>query len=183
LFTKLRWLSAYRQINYIAIQRAIKKFSKSYFHIEDNILDKKLSAYVDSKAFSSNKNVKIIISEIVEVYAQNFTENDQVKAKEALMKDNVEMRRKDAVLLSFFAGTLLTTLFISIFVIILPPEDPTENVLDWEEIILTLPILRFCFMLVVAMFFIATDVMILRKFKINYIFIFDLDPHYRVTHV
>ena len=37
------------------------------------------------------------------------------------MKDNVAMRRMDVALLSFFAGTLLTTLFMSIFVIILPP--------------------------------------------------------------
>lgn len=99
------------------------------------------------------------------------------------MKIDVEMRRKDVALLSFFAGTLFITIFMSIFVIWLPHEDPTQKALDWEEIILTLPVLRFCFMLIVAMFFIATDVMILRKYRVNYLFIFELDPHYKMTHV
>jgi len=99
------------------------------------------------------------------------------------MKTDVEMRRKDVALLSFFAGTLFITIVISFFVILLPPEDPTKNALDWEEIILTLPVLRFCFILIVALFFIATDVMILRKYRVNYLFIFELDPHYKVTHV
>lgn len=42
LTTKLKWLNAYATINYIALQRSIKKFSKEYFAIEDNIIDKKL---------------------------------------------------------------------------------------------------------------------------------------------
>lgn len=124
-----------------------------------------------------------MILEIIEVYATNFTKDDKVKAQEALMKVDVEMRRKDVALLSFFAGTLLITFIICFFVVILPPEDPTESAVDWEEILLTLPVMRFCFMLIVALFFIATDVMILRKYRVNYLFIFELDPHYKVTHV
>ena len=61
LFTKLKWLSAYSKINYIALQKAKTKFMKSYFHIDDNVLDKKLQVYIDSQAFSSSKNVKTVI--------------------------------------------------------------------------------------------------------------------------
>jgi len=34
---------------------------KSYFLIEDNILDKKLTRFVEEKTFTSKKNVKIVI--------------------------------------------------------------------------------------------------------------------------
>lgn len=156
---------------------------KSYFHIEDNILDKKLLAYINEKAFTSKKNVKIVIQEIIEVFAENFTNNDSEKAKQVLMTVNVEMRKKDAVLLAFFSGTLLVTTLITVFAILLPPDDPLMDVIDWEEVLLTMPVLRFCFMLVLALFFIATDVMILRKFRVNYLFIFELDPNYKVTHI
>lgn len=50
---------------------------KSYFLIENNILDKKLQAYIDSQAFTSSKNVKVVIQEIIEVYATNFTNDNK----------------------------------------------------------------------------------------------------------
>lgn len=99
------------------------------------------------------------------------------------MKENVEIRRKDAVLLSFFSGTLLITTLITLIAIMLPPEDPRHHIIDWEEIVLTLPVYRFFFMLILGLIFVATDVMILRRFRVNYLFIFELDPHYKVTHV
>jgi hypothetical protein len=99
------------------------------------------------------------------------------------MKADVEMRRKDVGLLSFFAGTLLVSFFITIFSIILPPEDPDHNLLDWEEIVLVSPVFRFAFMLVLLIFFVAIDVKILRAYRVNYLFIFELDPHYKMTHI
>jgi EXS family len=93
------------------------------------------------------------------------------------------MRRKDAVLLSFFSGTLLITTIITTFAILLPHEDPNHSIIDWEEIVLALPVFRLCMMLILGLVFVATDVMILRKFRVNYLFIFELDPHYKITHV
>lgn len=156
---------------------------KSHFHIVDNVIDKKLQAYIDSKAFTSTKNVKVVIQEIIEAFAKNFTDNNVKKAGAFLSDVNVEMRRKDAIWLAFFAGTLLVSFLLSLFFVLLPPEESTDKFLEWEEIFLTLPALRFCLMLIIALFFIATDVMILRKFKVNYLFIFELDPHFQVTHV
>jgi hypothetical protein len=41
--------------------RSMKKFMKTYFEIEDNIIDKKLQKYLEDQTFSSKKNVKTII--------------------------------------------------------------------------------------------------------------------------
>lgn len=58
-----------------------------------------------------------------------------------------------------------------------------SNDFDWEEIILTLPVFRFVFMMIFALALISLDVYILRKYRVNYMFIFDLDPNYKITQV
>ena len=58
-----------------------------------------------------------------------------------------------------------------------------SNDFDWEEMILTLPVFRFVFMIIFALALISLDVLILRKYRVNYMFIFDLDPNYKVTQV
>jgi hypothetical protein len=98
------------------------------------------------------------------------------------MNENVEMRRKDALLLSFFSGTLLITFLVLLGAIFIPTEGK-DKLLDWEEIVVTLPIFRFIFMVILLITFVAVDVYILRKFRINYLFIFELDPNYKITHV
>ena len=87
---------------------------KIYFGQEDNIIDKKLQKYLEDQTFTSKSNVKTVIQRIIETYAANFCDGNQDKARAMLMKENVEMRRKDSNLLSFFAGTLLMTTLITI---------------------------------------------------------------------
>jgi hypothetical protein len=48
---------------------------------------------------------------------------------------------------------------------------------------LTIPVFRFVLMLILALVLISVDVYILRKYRVNYMFIFELDPNYKVTHV
>ena len=43
----------------------MKKFMKTYFELEDNIIDKKLQKYIDDMTFSSKKNVKEVINKII----------------------------------------------------------------------------------------------------------------------
>jgi len=73
IFTKLRWLNAYARINYIAAQKSLQKFMKSYFMISDNVLDKKLMKFLNEQTFTSKKNVKNILNEIVQSFASKFT--------------------------------------------------------------------------------------------------------------
>jgi len=90
------------------------------------------------------------------------------------------------MLLSFFSGTLLITLLVTIGTILMPVENvkPLGNdYFDWDEMILTVPVFRFVLMMILALVLISVDVYILRKYRVNYMFIFDLDPNYKVTHV
>lgn len=73
LFTRLKWLNAFAQINYIALQKSLKKFMKAYFVLEDNVIDKQIQKYINDQTFTSKKNVKNVIEQIIECYAENFT--------------------------------------------------------------------------------------------------------------
>ncbi len=101
------------------------------------------------------------------------------------MNENVEMRRKDSNLIYFFAGTLLISTFITIFAVFIPDGEGSNRYdnFSWKEIFLTMPVFRFSFMLILSLGLIAIDVYILRKYRVNYMFIFGLDPDYKVTHV
>jgi hypothetical protein len=155
---------------------------KTYFELEDNIIDKKLQKYIDDMTFSSKKNVKEVIKRIISCYAQNFCNGNEDKAKTLLMKENAEMRRKDSNLLHFFAGTLLSISIFTLFALLIPTTDPNGILLDIEELIFAMPVFRFVLVLIFGLGLISLDVYILRKYRVNYMFIFGLDPHYKVTH-
>ena len=99
------------------------------------------------------------------------------------MEENVELRRKDSNLLFFFSGTLLISTIITGVALIIPTYDPIDNQLDMQEIMFCLPVYRFVLMLILGLVLISLDVYILRKYRVNYMFIFGLDPLYKVTHV
>jgi hypothetical protein len=121
---------------------------------------------------------------MIECFAENFTNGNKEKAQKILTNENTEIRRKDAIWLAFFSGTLLTTSIGMLAVIFLPHTDKEQyNYLDWDEVILSLPVFRFFLMVILLVLLVAFDVYILRKFRINYLFIFELDPHYKITHI
>ena len=49
IYQHLKWLNAFAEINYIAMQTIIKKFIKEHFEINDNMIDKGLLKYIESK--------------------------------------------------------------------------------------------------------------------------------------
>jgi hypothetical protein len=46
---------------------------KTYFKLKDNVLDKKILSYIESKLFASRKEVHTLIDNFVTCYAVNFT--------------------------------------------------------------------------------------------------------------
>ena len=153
---------------------------KSYFLIKDNVLDKKLSQYVDDKSFSSKKNIKTIINEIIQSFADRFTESNFNKAKQQLEKRKYAMRSRDIGLMSFFAGTILILLFELIFSMQVPLNH--EDV-RWDLFEGSFPSFRCALMLNLFLFLLGLDIYILRAYRINYPFIFELDPQYKITHI
>jgi len=84
------------------------------------------------------------------------------------------MRKKDAMLISYFGG-LLTMIFFSLFVVFIVPEDKDDN-FDRphavDEIYSSLFTFRFLIMILFTICSAGVAIKFLREYKVNYIFIF-----------
>jgi hypothetical protein len=87
------------------------------------------------------------------------------------------MRRKDALLIAFFSGTLIM-ISIMLFVLLAIP-DTMLNMVEGQAskaIFSNLYTFRFFFMMIFILAAAGVAVKILRKYRINYMYIFEFDP-------
>jgi hypothetical protein len=81
--------------------------------------------------------------------------------------------------MAFFGGGTLMTIFITIFVLCIP-----INEYEWQGLLVAnLYTFRFTFMVIFVLVAVAIDISIFKKYKVNYLFIFELDPQYKMTHI
>ena len=81
--------------------------------------------------------------------------------------------------MSFFFGAIGIICFMIILIFSVPGRDD-----DWNsELVSNMPIFRFIFMVIFVLAAVAVDIKIFKKFKVNYLFIFELDPNYKMTHI
>mmetsp|Transcript_13402 Transcript_13402/g.20957 ORF Transcript_13402/g.20957 Transcript_13402/m.20957 type:complete len:105 (+) Transcript_13402:1500-1814(+) len=80
-------------------------------------------------------------------------------------------------------GTFIMAMF-SLFFLIIPSSDKemTRREEDHRYIEPTLSTFRLSFVLIFIIFATGVAVHIFTEFGINYMFIFELDPHYKMTH-
>jgi len=88
----------------------IGKFIQTYFAVDDNVMDKKLLKLVNEKTFTSKKNVKQIINDIVETVGERFYQGDLQKAKKLLNKRQFAISTKSASLIALFCGMTIVML-------------------------------------------------------------------------
>ena len=96
--------------------------------MKDNVLDKKLTIVVNSQTFSNRKQVSRKVSEIVHFYAEHFTKRNVQVAEKMLENHNYEVRRKDAILISFFCGTITIIIFMFFVLLSLPGTTKSINI-------------------------------------------------------
>lgn len=58
---------------------------KTFFHIKDNILDKKLTKIINESTFVSNRKcINSKVKDLIAFYAENFCSKDTAKAEREL---------------------------------------------------------------------------------------------------
>ena len=84
----------------------------------------------------------------------------------------------------FYLGAVVIIFLELIFLQLLPPEDKTDDdPLDWEELAGNFPCFRFVMMIILAIVMIGNNMRLLTKYKVNYSFIFELDPRFKITQI
>lgn len=179
VYQNLKWLNAYATINQIAMQKILKKFVKEHFQLKDNVIDKNLLAFINQKDFAHRNQLQYVIQDLRFFYAQNFTGGNEYNAKLTLEKFNMQMRRKDALIIMFFLGASLIMILFGIFFLCIPQSDGDT---DFSDITSATSVLRFTFIIIYIIFASGVAVQIFQMYGVNYLYIFELDPNRKMTN-
>jgi len=95
IYIKLKWLNAFYKINYIALQKLMRKFLKNYFVLQDNMADKKLQKNLEEILFEKRDEMKAVTKRLMASYAEKFTGNCLTKAYQELNYHAKQWREKD----------------------------------------------------------------------------------------
>ena len=89
------------------------------------------------------------------------------------------MRRKDAILLSFFGGATVVMIAFSIIFIIAPGRMEDD---DLEYLEASQSVLRLSLFIIYCIFGAGLCVQVFTAYGVNYLYIFEVDPHEKLTH-
>jgi hypothetical protein len=84
--------------------------------------------------------------------------------------------------MSFFCGIISVTVLFFLFFLLTKGSDGEyeKHIVEWAS---SFPVFRFLLIFVFIIAATGVDIKILKAHKVNYQYIFDLDPNYRVTHI
>lgn len=126
--------------------------------------------------------IKAQINDIGDFFVEAFHYPSRERALAHLDRRHNGMRTKEAVVLMYFAGLLTIIIFLIVVIMILPLQSGSRfNKL--EEFLASLYTFRF---LLTPIFLVLASALCIKVFvthKINYIFIMELDPHKKITHI
>jgi len=179
LYQHMKWLNAYSVINEIAMQKILKKFVKEHFEIKDNVIDKNLTEFIKSRQFFHRKQLHFLIDDLFSFFAHHFTDDNKLKSKKVLEQHNTEMRRKDAMQISFFGGATMVMVIAGCFFLFTKSSDGDE---DFGVILSSLSVIRMTFVFVYILYACGFAINVFQSYGVNYLYIFELDPHYKMTH-
>ena len=171
LYNETSWLHSYHSINNLAVEKIKKKIIKvfKYNDIEiAEILEKTNSEYLFF-GNSLNRLVDLRVR-IKELYSQKFTKGNSIKAKEELEKRLQGGTKENKYhFMSLFIGIFLTSFFF--YVIIKHIDGKNHN----DSFKPFFPFFSFAYIIILSLFLLGIDMMILQYYKINYVYIFELN--------
>eukprot|EP00347_Sterkiella_histriomuscorum_P008900 403343313 len=178
-YQKLTWINSYAKINTIAAQTILNKFAdKILIYNQSDQLYKKMMQYSKAQPFQKRKQQQSETKEIVNFFANKFTGKDIKEAKNELFYRQNQIRSKDLIPISFNTGVFVTGfVFLMFFMSIHDQQDKEELYLIRR----VLPIYRSTFVLILGFLAAGVCVSIFRRYKVNYVYIFAIDPENRLN--
>jgi hypothetical protein len=157
--------------------KILKKFMKEHFELKDNVIDKNLTSFIKSKEFCKRKNLHFAIDDMFTFFAIHFTAGNKDKSKKLLEAHGSEIRQKDAVLISFFAGASTVMIMFGTFLL---GSKSSDGDYDYNIITSSLSIIRLTFVMIYVLFACGFCVQVFKAYGVNYLYIFEFDPHAKI---
>lgn len=154
---------------------------KVHFEMKDNVLSKQLNEFIDEKHFKTRTRLHFAIDDMIEFIADNFIKDgDKFQARRMLEQHNNQIRRSDALMMTFFGGCSLIMFLFTLFFLFIPSSDSTAKQDKYIEH--SNSVSRLCFFFVYILFAVGFCIQVFVYYGVNYLYIFELDPQQKMTH-
>ncbi|KAK7463123.1 Xenotropic and polytropic retrovirus receptor 1 [Stygiomarasmius scandens] len=171
----LEMLHNYRVLNITGFRKALKKFEKV---TRIPALDAYMTEKVETSAFSSDKSLRTMMSDMVALYAAHFVHGDEKRARKRLRagtfyKTHHFSTFRSGLLLGIALPALISGIYQSF------QADTRENIPGWDGLLFFYSIFLIP---VVFSLLVGLNLSVWANSRINYIFIFELEPRTRLDH-
>ena len=176
LYNETSWLHSYHSINTLAIKKIQKKIKKIFKLIGILDIEIKLNETDEQFSFFTDANDKLINlrKKIKKLYAKEFTNSDMPKASKQLehrLQGTGKM--KQTRLIFFYIGVILSCTLFLIFLNYIPSAKDSD-------ITPFFPTFNFGFIIIESLLGCGLVIQVLKKYRINYIYILDIDLNSRL---
>ena len=173
LYTYTSWLHSYHNINLLAIQKIQKKSKKIFKNQNINGLDKAFEKEDQNFLFFQFlKNLIDLRINIKKFYAEEFTNNDLKLARKELQKFLLG-HSKVKPISYLYLGIIISFILFYIFLCF---NDKFKN----NSVKTFFPAFNFSLLIILAFFGASLNLYILKKYKINYLYIFEVEPKKKI---
>ena len=175
LYNFTSWLHSFHTFNNLAIKKIQKKTKKIFDAIYINNIDKELIE-IDNK-FQFFKLLPQIIElrkKVKKLFADKFFEGNIKEAeKELSIRLRGEKNIGNKIMIWFYYGGILSSLLFYLFLCFNKQQ-------KHYELYVYLPAFNFSFIIILAMFGISINLLVLQRFDINYLYIFQNETNIRI---
>lgn len=171
LYNETSWLHSYQSINVLAVKKIRKKIEKIFKLIGINGIANELDNAEMVFPFFTEATDKLVLlrKNIKKLYATEFTNSDLTKASSELEhRLQGTSKTRHTRLIYFYFGIILSCILFFIFLANIPST--TDN-----DLSPFFPSFNFGLVIIEAMIGCGFVVSILQKYRINYVYILDID--------
>ena len=171
LYNETAWLHSYHSINILAIQKIKKKIKKIFKLLNIMDVENNLNTLEAETPFFNEANEKLIElrRKIKKLYAEEFTNLDINKASNELEKRlQGSGKMKQTRLIFFYLGIVISCIMFLIFLNQIPIDDS-------KSLSPFFPAFNFGLVIIEAIIGCGLVISVLQKYRINYIYILDID--------
>ena len=171
LYNETSWLHSYHSINMLAIKKIEKKIKKIFKINGINEIEAALSEIDNGFPFFTEATNKLVElrKNIKRLYANEFTNTDLIKASNELeSRLQGSGKIKHAKLIYLYCGIIFSCIMFLIFLSNIKGKN-SESISDF------FPAFNFGLVIIESMIGCACVVAILKKYRINYVYILEID--------
>ncbi|KAF5345945.1 hypothetical protein D9758_011435 [Tetrapyrgos nigripes] len=171
----LEMLHNYRVLNITGFRKALKKFEKI---TRVPALDAYMTEKVELSAFAADKTLRDMMSEMVSLYAVHFVHGDEKRARKRLRAGTFHKTHhfstfRSGILLGVALPVLVSGIYQSF------QSEARSNIPGWDGLLFFYGIFL---VPVVFSLLVGLNLAVWSNSRINYIFIFELEPRTRLDH-